>query len=219
MRTAPPLRHRMLALVFRHRALALAVVALVAGLVACMHDAPAPVETDGGTEPSPGMGQDIAADQACLACHTEIASRWQLPSSHGALLDCTQCHGTLATPGPGHSDSRACSDCHSQGLPPRQASCTACHNPHGTENAFLVRETLKVPGGSEVPVHFTTAEGASADGLVHAGVAGANPGTGVCEVCHTTTRYYLRSGQGEPHETGWCPRCHLHQNGFELGLP
>ncbi|MBI5481477.1 MAG: hypothetical protein HY906_21645 [Deltaproteobacteria bacterium] len=207
MRTAPVVRRGRLAVG----------VGLSLAVWACAHDFPVPA-TDGGV-PTPGIGQNVAADQACLECHPTIAPRWQLPSSHGVLLDCIHCHGTRGTPGPGHSDSRACSDCHSQGSHPAAASCTACHDPHGTENAFLVRETLKVRGGSEVPVHFTTVEGASADGLVRAGAEGAAPGTGVCEVCHTETRYYPQNGLGAPHETGWCPRCHLHQNGFWLGRP
>jgi hypothetical protein len=202
------------ALTCRRTALAL----VACGLWACTGDFESPFATDGAV-PDPGAGQNVAANLACLECHGTITPRWQLPSSHGVLLDCTHCHGTRGASGPGHSDSRACADCHSQTTHPAGTACTNCHDPHGAENAFLVRETLKVRGRDEVPVHFTTVEGASADGLVRAGVEGAQPGTGLCEVCHTATRYYPRSGLGEPHETGWCPRCHLHENGFWLGRP
>ena len=196
-------------------------LALIAGLglvvAACARDFIEDDRTDAGVPP--GIGQHTAANQACLECHTTIAPRWALPSSHGVLLDCTHCHGTFGPSGPGHADSRACSDCHSQVTHPTSGSCTTCHDPHGTENAFLVLESIQVRAGTEVPVHFTTVEGASADGLVRAGVDGATAGTGLCEVCHTSTRYYPSTGLGAPHETGWCPRCHLHQNGFLLGLP
>ena len=205
--------------VHTHRGCALVVVAgLTMGLAACTHDFPSDEPTDAGVPP-PGVGQHPAANAACLECHAPIAPRWALPSSHGLLLDCVHCHGTYGAGGPGHSDSRACSDCHSQGTHPSTAACTACHDPHGTENAFLVLETIAVPTGTDVPIHLTTVEGASLDGLARAGVEGAEPGTGLCEVCHADTRFYPRTGLGEPHETGWCPRCHLHQTGFHLGLP
>jgi hypothetical protein len=194
-------------------------VALVAAALApaCAHDYVEDYRTDAGVPP--GIGQHEAANEACLDCHTEIAPRWALPSSHGRLLDCTHCHGTFGPGGPGHSDSRACSDCHSERTHPASAACTKCHDPHGTENAFVVRESIEIRPGTQVAVHFTTVEGASADGLARAGVEGQAAGTGLCEVCHATTRFYPSSGQGEPHETGWCPRCHLHQNGFLLGVP
>jgi hypothetical protein len=192
-------------------------VGLALGLAACAHDY---VEgPDDSGVPTPGMGQHPEANQACLDCHTNLGPRWALPSSHGQLLDCTHCHGTYGPGGVAHSDSRPCGDCHSQGTHPTSAACTVCHDPHGTANAFLVKETIAIRRNTEVPVHFTTVEGASADGLVRAGVAGAAAGTGLCEVCHTSTRYYPSSGAGAAHETGWCPRCHLHQNGFGLGLP
>ena len=198
---------------------ALAVVAgLAVGLAACAHDYPSGGPEDAGAPPA-GIGQHPAANAACLECHAPIAPRWALPSSHGLLLDCTHCHGTFGPGGPGHSDSRACSDCHSVGTHPSTARCTTCHDPHGTENWFLVRETIEVPNGTQVSIHLTSVEGASTDGLVRAGVDGATPGTGLCEVCHADTRYYPRTGFGEPHDTGWCPRCHLHQTGFHLGLP
>ena len=191
--------------------------ALAATVGACANDMFVDTRTDAAVPP--GIGQHAEANQACLDCHTEIAPRWALPSSHGVLLDCTSCHGTRGPGGPGHSSTRPCSDCHSQGSHPAAAECATCHEPHGTANAFLVLESIEVRYGVSVDVHFTAAEGASADGLAHAGVVGAAAGTGVCEVCHASTRFYPASGDGQPHETGWCPRCHLHQNGFLLGLP
>ncbi len=103
----------------------------------------------------------------------------------------------------------ACSDCHSEGPHPFGASsCTACHNPHGSDNAFLIKTRVTPPGGSaSAPVHVAKPDGDTPDGLVHAG-------KGLCEVCHTTTKYYLVNGQGAPHDTGQCTKCHDHQAGF-----
>jgi len=39
-------------------------------------------------------------------------------------------------------------------------------------------------------------------------------GSGVCETCHTTTKYYNNTGTGAAHETGVCTTCHTHQAGM-----
>ena len=53
------------------------------------------------------------------------------------------------------------------------------------------------------------------DGKVDGSFASlSNPGTGICEVCHTTTRHYRADGTGSPHFTFSCLPCHLHAGGF-----
>jgi hypothetical protein len=44
-----------------------------------------------------------------------------------------------------------------------------------------------------------------------------HPGTGVCETCHTQTRYYRADATGLPHFTIPCVSCHEHVIGF--GIP
>jgi hypothetical protein len=130
------------------------------------------------------------------------------------LFDCTVCH-VVSDPkgGPGHAERPACATCHSEAAHPEGAACSGCHDPHGSDNAFLLRPTLDTPGGAK-DISVTRPEGASAEGLVRAGVPGAVPGTGVCEVCHTQTLHYNNSGTGLDHEAAWCPQCHSHQDGF-----
>ncbi len=167
-----------------------------------------------------GIDADRRTDEeinaTCIACHAPIGDRWRMLSSHHLLFNCTVCHTQqLARPGPGHQDRPSCSHCHSEGAHPDDGTCRQCHDPHGSTNAFLLNETLTLPGDAgTATVHVTRPEGATSEGFVRAGVPDAGAGTGFCEVCHTTTAYYTRAGTGSSHNDGLCSGCHSHPDGF-----
>jgi hypothetical protein len=169
-----------------------------------------------GAAPAPsGVGTDVAADKACLGCHAAaIGDAWSHPNSHERLLGCRGCHATTAASGKGHATSPACAKCHSQKGHGAAPACATCHDVHGSDNAFLVRLSVTTPAGKVVPLHVTKPEGATPDGLVRRGVAGATAGTGTCEVCHATTSVYDAAGKGAAHSPRWCAECHRHEAGF-----
>ncbi|MBM4397243.1 MAG: hypothetical protein FJ087_16355 [Deltaproteobacteria bacterium] len=172
-----------------------------------------------GAAPEPdGIGTDLAANAKCLGCHAGVAAAWKNPSSHERVLDCATCHAVSGASGKGHADRPPCGRCHSEASHPTAATaCGACHAVHGSSNAFLVRESIALPGGGTAAIRVTKPEGASNDGLARAGVAGGKAGTGLCEVCHAATAHYDAAGKGSAHSTKWCFDCHSHQAGMEAG--
>ena len=89
--------------------------------------------------------------------------------------------------------------------------CLSCHDAHGSTNANLVRPAIRT-GGRLRPIDFHAAGGAVAGGFV----TPDKPGRGLCEVCHRDTRFYPANGRGEPHFTGDCADCHVHEAGFRF---
>lgn len=157
----------------------------------------------------------------CAFCHRSTTNR-ALEFTHGRLeVSCELCHAEATSErfGPGHQSIVSCIACHGTDRKthqdPNQGTayeCAVCHEPHGSENLFLIREQLTTPSGRTAPVRFDNLRGV-ADG----GFAGAStPGTGLCEVCHTNTRFFRSDGTGEPHLTFPCFTCHPHALGFSV---
>lgn len=156
----------------------------------------------------------VATDQNCMLCHQDETARHAMPSGH-ADKPCATCHAEVdPTPGPGHRAVEACQTCHptTQTHAPEgmAIACAQCHDPHGSTNLDFVRELITTPSGAERPIVFDDFSGL-ADGSFASASA---PGTGVCEVCHTTTNHYRADGTGSPHYTFSCLGCHRHDAGF-----
>jgi hypothetical protein len=165
--------------------------------------------------------EPVASDTNCAICHTDEGTRFEKPSGHSAALACSDCHAELSTViGPGHRAVPACTDCHDAvhvathaPMGPPGIPCETCHEPHGTDNIALIREEIALPQGGTAPIVFTAIAGREDGGLAGASV----PGSGLCEVCHTTTSHYRADGTGDPHYTLPCVPCHLHADGFNPG--
>lgn len=168
----------------------------------------------GGPPPIP------AAYAQCAFCHDATAARMVAHGGHGSLqVTCARCHSQDLTPGrvgPDHRSIPECADCHTQqqthmdpaaGTPQQ---CLVCHTPHGSPNLFLIDEVVTAPDGVENVIDFTNLMG-KADGSF---ASASDPGTGLCEVCHATTRHYNSEGTASAHFTNNCAVCHTHAAAF-----
>jgi len=156
---------------------------------------------------------DAYADPGiCLECHaTQVAA-----GGHATNLDCVLCHEDRR---PGRVGRRhravptSCTGHHAVETHPPvgphlrparlQRSCLKCHDAHGSENAHLIRTTIRTRGRL-IAIDFRDPA---------AFVDAARPGRGLCEVCHTTTKFYRANG-GKTHFTGDCTLCHDHGDAF-----
>ncbi len=158
---------------------------------------------------------------ACAFCH-RATTEHAVEFGHGNLeIECDLCHAAAeGTPyGPGHASITGCATCHGSERrthqDPRAGSpseCAVCHDPHGSDNAFLLARFVRAPNGELVPLRFENVRGL-ADGSF-ASVSG--PGSGLCEVCHSATRFFRNDGRGEPHFAFPCFTCHPHRLGFSV---
>lgn len=160
--------------------------------------------------------EPVATDQNCPLCHEAEAARFELPSRHSERFACSGCHAEVTVePGPRHRAIAACADCHdtTSHAPGGSAlPCAQCHEPHGTTNRSLVVDMLQTTQDGLVDILFDNIKG-RADGSF---ASISDPGSGVCEVCHTTTAFYRADGSGpNGHFTFSCIACHEHQDGFE----
>jgi len=111
-------------------------------------------------------------------------------------------------------DNRLCDDCHTMATH-MGANCLVCHKAHDTSNLAGIRVKVRTTDRTELGVRFLryTGAGSFADGdSIH---------DGICEVCHTVTKYHRRDGSGFVNHSGGvdmagsdCTTCHTHASGF-----
>lgn len=117
------------------------------------------------------------------------------------------------------NSAQVCTDCHD--LPSHgsagmgrtnygswQVNCRDCHSPHVGGNIYLVNPSINTPNSGTKTVTFQS---------ITNFVDNAPPRDGICEVCHTKTKYYRNDGsqpQAHNKDTQNCTSCHPHNRGF-----
>jgi predicted CXXCH cytochrome family protein len=169
-------------------------------------------------------GEDVSGSGICARCHEAQAALAAFSGGHAPSLDCVTCHEDRR-PGVFGRRHRAiptsCTTHHATPVEthpvPRhtlrpvrlQRNCLRCHDAHGSQNAQLIRATIRTRRRLRA-VDFR----AAAEGESPAFVDPATPGRGLCEVCHRTTTVYRANGRGESHFTADCTLCHDHAAAF-----
>ena len=82
--------------------------------------------------------------------------------------------------------------------------CKRCHDPHGSTNLSMIRSTIK-KGIHATATSFTITYTERVEGLIN-----NTTNRGLCQVCHTKTKYYLSGVPETHHPSGNCLDCHKH---------
>ncbi len=108
--------------------------------------------------------------------------------------------------------------------------CLVCHSSHDVTNIYLIKDSIQTPNSGLREVIFKTlgigdpfnapdpTVGDPTSGVMADASDGV--GTGVCEVCHTTTTHHRNDGSQLPdshNDAQDCTQCHVHTDGFKGG--
>ena len=159
---------------------------------------------------------------------TLSSTKGHTQSTFTGALTCNSCHNpnaahigntthiarlTLA------NDNTQCASCHNTGKTiaifqnmsthfttkggAQDMTCKTCHSPHGTTNLHMVKTQLKGAWLNATAVTITYTD--SVNGFI-------NPtnNRGLCQVCHTKTKYFLAGVAESAHPTSDCLTCHKH---------
>jgi len=115
----------------------------------------------------------------------------------------------------GNSLNTMCLDCHNTGTH-ELLNCMTCHDNHNYKNRMGIKAVVKTPDSGLRNVVFSNVTGPDSFS------DGDNVYDGICEVCHTTTRYHRNNGTVLNNHTGTgidysskdCMTCHAHAGGF-----
>ena len=178
----------------------------------------------------PGSATALLTDHECAYCHSlHGAPGFTLlnqPSQANLVLTaelvCLSCHGPTGS-------SSLTVDVHTNGgssFPANRISCIECHDSHdhqqninGVDNLNMVLGTITVMT-SLAPIKFPNdidavfADKDYSDGSYDY----TKPdGSGICQVCHTLTKFQRNDGWKSTHQAGnsCTSSCHLHSNGFD----
>jgi predicted CxxxxCH...CXXCH cytochrome family protein len=175
---------------------------------------------DKGLSATKGHGMTIsstgvAMQYACTVCHNPDATHINPPVRDGRLVasligslntSCTFCHNDPAKV-PTLSKQNLPSHVLDKNASPTASSCSSCHDLHGSSNKHMIRDVIN---GQAVSFKNTT-------GFVSTTPINGKY-AGLCQVCHTLTRFYTNSAAETSHFTKDCLTCHKHSDNL-LGQP
>lgn len=158
-----------------------------------------------------GHGKPSGANYECQVCHAAAAPHLNRdPAVHAFRL--------LTSLSSAANPNKACSYCHSDGtkvLNPKfrnmsthftvkgkaDMTCWQCHDLHGTSNYRMIKTSFAYTNTTTWTITYT--EGSLP-------IQKEAPYRGLCQVCHTKTKYYRAGVQELNHPDSNCYACHPH---------
>ncbi|NOZ77977.1 MAG: hypothetical protein GXP48_02110 [Acidobacteria bacterium] len=161
---------------------------------------------------------DAAGNVARAVRGVSVRNNGTRPAGSGQLLRRT-------------NGSELCVDCHNLATHSSQftgtkygnwaVDCLTCHTPHRTLNIYLIRGTIETPSSGPKDITFWEDDrtGGTNPNRSYLGVTSPTPAPyddGICEACHTRTKYHRNNASGNhTHNAGTrCVNCHPHNRGF-----
>ena len=162
--------------------------------------------------PTVGHGKSLssagsAMAVSCSACHdgdlqhiqsSSHSSRLAAPLVGSGNADCLSCHNDPAKVPT--AKFRNISTHFLRKLGPQEMVCRQCHDPHGTGNLSMIRSRVAF-GNNSSAITFRN---------ISTGLVEFESNRGLCQVCHTQTRYYRTGVPETKHLKKNCISCHPH---------
>jgi predicted CXXCH cytochrome family protein len=160
----------------------------------------------------------LVSGHECSYCHSVMgASGSTLLNDASVEVLCMSCHANAI-------GSVAAAEIHTNGgtsFPANRITCIECHDPHdneqninGIDNLNLVLATITVMNPTLGDINAVFADKDYSDGSYDY----TKPdGTGLCQVCHTSTAFQRNDGYRSNHKAGnnCTASCHPHSRGFD----
>lgn len=150
---------------------------------------------------------------SCTICHDTSAAHIN-PTTKYRLVTALQPNADINNP---------CNNCHNNNTPvpvgnvkfknmsthvtakggPQNMQCWQCHDLHGTTNNSMIKTKITYLNAttSNWTISFTNTSTGMIDRVTN---------RGLCQVCHTYTKYYVKGVAENNHPTGNCFQCHPH---------
>ena len=142
----------------------------------------------------------------CNSCHNQNSAHISGVLGDNVRLtlantnaQCASCHNAAAAVKPAFRNMST----HFTALGVANELCKTCHNPHGTTNLSMIRTQLKGPWSNVTTWTITYTDPIN-------GFINTTNNRGLCQVCHTKTKYYLAGKVESSHPTSACLDCHGH---------